>query len=280
MDPAKVSHYIHRVGYHFRNEVIDQACKELGYTFFQGAFVKEADIQQKQEQSRIANALAKHGIVLDDMSSRETDDQVRAAIKELFPKIPEEDLKEILRHAWEEGSDRVGTNAALDLPRRVQLAVIARIRHVYTDYDRLLRAFEWKDARIMVEPTCLAKLIEWRGENEQDDDNELEEIIRETIVIDDDDDDDIPYRRNDPDEEDSDTSIEISHRPAGDADFGEESADEHSRRFRERYQPPAPRFNQRNAALNQQIGQIREQLRQGVPVSHQPYVSPTTEKCI
>ena len=77
---------------------------------------------------------------------------------------------------------------ALPLPRRVQLAVVAHIRHMYTDYDRLLKEVPWQAARLSVEQQTLSKLAEWRGE--RDDPNALEEILREVIVISEDEDDD------------------------------------------------------------------------------------------
>src|SRR4051812_6815148 len=75
----------------------------------------------------------------------------------------------------------------LTLARRVQLAVVAHIRHAYTDYDQLLKTISWMEARTQVEHVSLAKLREWRDEG---DTSELEETFREVIVIDDDDDDD------------------------------------------------------------------------------------------
>lgn len=225
--------------------------------------------------------MARHGLTWDQSIPQENNEQARAAIKELFPRIPEDDLNAILKHAWEEGTNRVGTNSTIELPRRVQLATIARIRHEYTDYDRLLRAFEWKEARALVEPTCLKKLIEWRGENEDDNDNELEEIVRETIVIDDD--DDVGPRRHrrhgsEADDEDSaadidqgyasDTSLEISHQPAAVEDLGAESHDERSRRFLDRHQPPPRNVQQRYIDVRQKIGLARQQLR-NAPVQEQ-----------
>lgn len=255
----------------------------LGYMYIHGRFVKEADLEIQKERSKMAAAMARHGITLNQPAQRETHDQVRNAIKELFPKIPEQDLKEILRHAWAEGSNRVGTASTLDLPRRVQLAVIARIRHAYTDYDYLLRAFEWKEARMQVEPDCLRKLIEWRGENEEDDDDELEEVIRETIVIDDDDEDDGPeivvIDDDEPEtitiEDDSepegmtgpgyhsDTSLEISHRLAVDDDLAAESNDEQTKKFFERYRLRPRNMQRRAMDVRQKIGAVRESLRNG-----------------
>lgn len=71
------------------------------------------------------------------------------------------------------------------MPRRVQLAVVAHIRHEYTDYDQLLKTGSWMDARQKVEEASLDQLRRWRGE---DDTGiiEMEETFREVIVLDDD----------------------------------------------------------------------------------------------
>ena len=84
---------------------------------------------------------------------------------------------------------KVGTAPDLPLARRVQLAVVAHIRHNYTDYDALLRRVSWPTARAMAEKPSLDKLAEWRADNE-DHPNAVEEILREVIVIPDDDEDD------------------------------------------------------------------------------------------
>ena len=70
----------------------------------------------------------------------------------------------------------------------MQLAVVAHIRHNYTDYDKLLRRVPYHTARAMVEQPSLDKLAEWRGDDE-DHPNAVEDILREVIVIPDNDDD-------------------------------------------------------------------------------------------
>ena len=88
-----------------------------------------------------------------------------------------------------QGTMRVGVQTdTLPLPRRVQLAVVAHIRHMYTGYDKLLKEVPWQAARSLVEKQTLTKLAEWRGEDEGDS-NAIEEILREVIVISDDEDD-------------------------------------------------------------------------------------------
>ena len=282
VDPEKVSHHIHRIGYHFRSEIVDEAREELGYILHRNQFIKEADLQAQYAQSRMAQIMAKHGLHLHEPDLHETPAQVRAAIKELFPRIPEDDLEQIVKHAWEQGTNRVGTNSMLELPRRVQLATIARIRHAHTDYDSLLRAFEWKEARTMVEPVCLKKLIEWRGENDDEDDNELEEIVRETIVIDDDDDRNRAGNGSEADDEDSaaelgdtsDASIEITHQLAADEDLGAESLNETSRNFLRRYQPRTRLIQQQNTIARQKLDTVRQQIRNAPP--HQSSYAPSS----
>ena len=72
--------------------------------------------------------------------------------------------------------------------RRAQLAVIAHIRHTYTNYDALLRQVQYNEARRRVEKPCLDRLIRWRGDD--DDAGDMDDVLREVIVIPDDDEDD------------------------------------------------------------------------------------------
>lgn len=74
------------------------------------------------------------------------------------------------------------------MARRAQLAVVAHIRHVYTDYDRLLKVTSFHEARSIVEEPTLAKLVAWRGDDENGK-TVLEDVFREVIVISDDDED-------------------------------------------------------------------------------------------
>ncbi|MFH1920073.1 MAG: DUF2293 domain-containing protein [Planctomycetota bacterium] len=62
------------------------------------------------------------------------------AISERYPGCPEGDADEIALHACQEHSGRVGRSAAAKQfdAAAVRLAVIAHIRHKYTQDDRLL----------------------------------------------------------------------------------------------------------------------------------------------
>ncbi|KAH7116063.1 hypothetical protein B0J11DRAFT_539080 [Dendryphion nanum] len=179
-----------RIGYHFPNVVIEEACTILGYTWRKGQFIK---IVNNSEETRIARNLRDYDerMRLDGrpLTERDTKDQIRNAIREVFPKIPEADMEGIVNHAFEEGSNRVGNAEGLSLSRRVQLAVGAFIRHQYTQYDTILKTTgSWPEARQRVQSSVYSKFKEWR--DEADDKRELEETFRETIVIDDEDDED------------------------------------------------------------------------------------------
>lgn len=65
-----------------------------------------------------------------------------AAIRQQFPNCPPDDEKTIAAHACEKHSGRVGRSAGakeLD-PAKVRAAVVAHVRHIHTEYDRLLAA--------------------------------------------------------------------------------------------------------------------------------------------
>jgi hypothetical protein len=99
------------------------------------------------------------------------------------------------------GKHVVGLQEDLPLSRRVQLAVIAHIRHTHTRYDLLLRETTWENARKTVEPLCLDILVRWRGDEETGRD-QLDEVLREIVVLDDSDDDSDEDEDEDGDDED------------------------------------------------------------------------------
>ncbi len=94
----------------------------------------------------------------------------------------------------------VGLASDIPLSRRVQLAVLAHIRHTHTRYDQLLKEMSWMNARKVVEPVCLDVLVKWRGDEETGRD-QMEEILREVVVITDSEDSDTNSEEEDSSEE-------------------------------------------------------------------------------
>ncbi|KAF1839482.1 hypothetical protein BDW02DRAFT_486979 [Decorospora gaudefroyi] len=188
-DPEKLSHHVHRVGHHFPLEIITLACSKFGYTYDQRHSLRKA--KDGDRTNWIAQRFEDYSArqVLDGRppAEKESKEHIHGAVREMFPKIPEADLQAIVTHAFQKGTRRVGNAKELSLPRRVQLAVVAHIRHTYTDYDKLLKTGGWAEARAKVEHVSLAKILEWRDESSEQS-NELEETFREVIVLDDDDD--------------------------------------------------------------------------------------------
>ena len=88
------------------------------------------------------------------------------AIVRQFPGSPSEEASRIASHACRKYSGRVGRSAAakrLD-PEPVRLAVIAAVRHQFTNYDTLLlQGIERHEARALVSSAVERKLGEWSG---------------------------------------------------------------------------------------------------------------------
>ena len=243
---SNLSHEVHRVGYHFPSTVVDKACNSLGITLSRSGQILQKrhssppvrQTPETQATKALRKAKTKRQANTNkavfprlNVSQATLDTDAKAAIKDLFPNIPDEDLYRIVRHAFEKvcsasflygshyirntlltvkGNTRVGT-ADLPLTRRATLAVVAHIRHNYTDYDHLLRLGSWAQARNAVEHMTLDKLVEWRADKD-DNADAMSDILREVIVIDDDDDDDDDGRGRDIDRAGLKSQSHLQHR--------------------------------------------------------------------
>ncbi|KAL8999442.1 MAG: hypothetical protein Q9169_001756 [Polycauliona sp. 2 TL-2023] len=202
-----LSEQVGRVGYHFLNTIVDQACRLLGVKVARSSktdFERESSrpsTKYNNPNPRAGRARRKHKVsatidlVEDEMSQKELDAQAISAIRELFPRIPEKDVQQIVTRAFRKGTAKVGTATDQPFIRRVHLAVGAHIRHMYTDYDSLLKEHKlnWLTARAMVQPLTLDKIIEWRDEKDEPD--AVEDILREVIVIPDDEEDESEHEQ-------------------------------------------------------------------------------------
>ncbi|RKF56812.1 hypothetical protein OnM2_078025 [Erysiphe neolycopersici] len=189
-DQSLISEHVYRVGFHFREIILNTALKNLG--------------------ERKLHTCSKDYIEPIPETQEEINKQADAAIRDLFPKIPNTDRQLIIEHSFKKGAlyqgePTVGTQSNIPLSRRVQLAVLAHIRHTHTRYDKLLRETSWINARKAVEPVCLDVILKWRG-NEENGRDQMDEILREVVIITDsesDDEDDQSTSKNSSDEEDS-----------------------------------------------------------------------------
>ncbi|KAL0470621.1 hypothetical protein QR685DRAFT_259042 [Neurospora intermedia] len=186
----ELSRHLNRVGIHVRESIVEQARQQLGQdsdlpTPDTGAGQPEP-IPEKQE---------------------DINKQADAAIRDLFPRIPNTDRQMIIEHSFNKArlQDKkdppVGLAAHVTLSRRVQLAVLAHIRHNHTRYDKLLRETSYVNARKAVEGLCLDYLVKWRGDEETGRD-QLDEILAEVVVISDSESEDEDEDEDDDDGED------------------------------------------------------------------------------
>ncbi|KAF3011524.1 hypothetical protein E8E14_009486 [Neopestalotiopsis sp. 37M] len=169
----------HRLGYHFRERIVDQARESL---LASGKMVSpKITSAQPESTPKDRNQIFK---------------EADAVLRDLFPRIPNSNRMDILRHSFDKdnkffnGREKVGMAGDLPLSRRVQLAALSHIRHTMTRYDDLLKEGQrWENARKAVEQPCLDIIVKWRGDEETGRD-QLDEILREVIEISDDEDSD------------------------------------------------------------------------------------------
>ncbi|KAK3989834.1 hypothetical protein QBC44DRAFT_308170 [Cladorrhinum sp. PSN332] len=166
----RLSLHLNRVGHHIREAIVEEARKSLGDSNLIGDAALLGLPEPIPERQEEINA------------------QADAAIRDLFPRIPNTDRQMIIEHAFNKSkvtnpdSPPVGLAEHLTLSRRVQLAVLAHIRHTHTRYDQLLKETSYVNARKAVESLCLDFLVKWRGDEETGRD-QLDEILCEVIVI-------------------------------------------------------------------------------------------------
>lgn len=171
----KLALQMSRTGHHIRRTIVEEARAQIG----------------EEDASAASNSGGPEPI---PDTQEEYNAQADAALRDLFPRIPNTDRQMIIEHAFKlggtfQGQPVVGMVKTLPLSRRVQLAVLAHIRHNHTRYDQLLREADYQTARKVVEQHCLDFLVKWRGDEETGRD-QFDEILREVIVLSDDSDED------------------------------------------------------------------------------------------
>ncbi|KAJ5622825.1 hypothetical protein N7490_011430 [Penicillium lividum] len=176
MHTHNLSQHVHRIGYHFPSTVVAAVCSELGLYLTSAGKAVSFHTLGTQEDPRPPDSQVSQEVI---------NTEARDAIKDLFPNIPDKDLFQIIKTSFQKGQRKVGTAPELPLARRAQLAVVAHVRHLYTDYDRLLKQGSFQEARSEVEQPTLAKVVAWRGDDENGQ-TVLEDVFREVIVISDD----------------------------------------------------------------------------------------------
>lgn len=105
---------VSRIGYHFSTIVVDRACQSLGVTLNASgrviqshfAYLKDDelnDLKTKKPNRKKSTARVQRQLATVDTSLSQAliDSQAREAIQDLFPKIPQRDLHEIVVRAFD-----------------------------------------------------------------------------------------------------------------------------------------------------------------------------------
>jgi hypothetical protein len=135
----------------------------------QGVLIEEAALEQAEEECRADAAERRAKRERDRLRRAEQDRDLTALMTEgivkLFPGCPPEEARAIAAHTSVRGSGRVGrTSAGRALEEdALTAAVIARIRHKHTPYDRLLmHGYSRRDARNAIRDAVDRVIEFWR----------------------------------------------------------------------------------------------------------------------
>ena len=137
----------------------------------QGLLVDERGLEKAEEECLEdievrERRRAREAVRREELDRRYIEEFARC-VRELYPGCPAGREAAIAEHACQKYSGRVGRIAAaksLD-EEAVRMAVIAHIRHVETDYDRLLSSgYDRREARVKVEKDVTAVLRNWEAQ--------------------------------------------------------------------------------------------------------------------
>jgi len=137
----------------------------------QGLLVEEQALEKAEEEcladSEVRERRRERESVRREELDRQYVERFAGRVKELFPACPEGRETTIAEHACRKYSGRVGRSASAKSlgEDAVRLAVIAHIRHLETDYDRLLaRGYDRREARLEVENAVGKVLRGWEAQ--------------------------------------------------------------------------------------------------------------------
>lgn len=137
----------------------------------QGLLVEEAALEQAEEeclsdeeQRLVARERSRR---LRERTDARFVSEFADRILEAYPGCPRKEAKDIAQHACTKYSGRVGRTAAAKAfdPVAIKLAVTAHVRHVHSEYDRLLvTGWERREARHAVRDAVERTLELWSGD--------------------------------------------------------------------------------------------------------------------
>ncbi|OAQ99376.1 hypothetical protein LLEC1_04293 [Akanthomyces lecanii] len=133
------------------------------------------EVHSEEHQTRATRRAA---VAARDESTRSTFD---TALRKRFSEMPAVDREQVLQRALKKRSGRVGRTSKLTMEDKVRLAVAAHVRHMHTDYDRLVRGeTSREDARRAVYASVRGVLASWESRaDKKEQANEKKQVTKE-----------------------------------------------------------------------------------------------------
>jgi hypothetical protein len=149
--------------------VVVRFSRSRGHYERQGILIEEAALDEAEKEC-VADAEQRRTRREQDKLRRAEQDRdftalMTEAILKLFPRCPSGEARAIAAHTAVRGSGRVGRTSAGRALQEVAVtaAVVAAIRHKYTDYDQLLmEGYSRRDARHLIRDAVDRVVQRWR----------------------------------------------------------------------------------------------------------------------
>jgi hypothetical protein len=94
LDTQHISHHIHRIGHHFPNKVVDNVREAMSHSSAQQSSMTASIGRRLDAQGRRLGLTDAHA------TARQRRQQIAGAIRELFPRIPDDDCSAIIDRAF------------------------------------------------------------------------------------------------------------------------------------------------------------------------------------
>ncbi|KAM3509520.1 hypothetical protein MY11210_006291 [Beauveria gryllotalpidicola] len=171
--PMPKGYKLLRKGYPFMTALCRRKTLAAGQTLYvvrarsrtQGLRAPRYIIDECYKEEEQTRATRRATVAARDASTRSL---FETALRLQFPEMPAVDVEQVLQRTLKKRSGRVGRTSKLGTEDKVRLAVTAHVRHMHTDYDKLVRGeTSREEARKLVYGPVRSVLARWEGSREK-----------------------------------------------------------------------------------------------------------------
>lgn len=122
-------------------------------------------LKEVHDKDKATKGTRQANVARRDLSTR---NEFKAVLLRQFPNIPSHSVENVLDHTLKKSSGRVGRTGTRSVEDKVRLAVVAHVRHKWTEYETLLRrGMPREKARAEVKGEIGKILQSWGGQSLQ-----------------------------------------------------------------------------------------------------------------